>query len=102
MNISTPILILPSTREFDSRPESEDTGSWYRHIYPMGTLFRANIAIVVGPTHFCCIKNRWGTTCARDRIPNYMLKSYLLQYSKHLTKEALIDALCFQLNDVLF
>ena len=98
--IDNPILFLPATKAFDDNVKDAKVSSWYH--CQMRDLFRSNIAIVVGPTHFCCIKNRWGTTCARDRIPNYMLKSYLLQYSKHLTKEALIDAICFQLNDVLF
>jgi hypothetical protein len=65
----------------------------------MRDLFRSNIVIVIGPTHFCCIKNRWGTSCTRDRIPNSMLNGYLKQFSKHLTKESLIDALVEQHRD---
>lgn len=98
MTASTPILILPATKAFDDNVKGADIRSWYqcRH---MSDLHRANIVIIVGPTHFCCIKNRWGMTCTRDRIPNNMLKSYLLQYSKHLTKESLIDALTEQHRD---
>ena len=90
----TPILFLPATKAFDDNVKDAKVSSWYH--CQMRDLFRSNIVIVIGPTHFCCIKNRWGTSCTRDRIPNSMLNGYLKQFSEHLTKESLIDALAEQ------
>jgi hypothetical protein len=93
-----PILFLPATKAFDDNVKGADVRSWY-HYRQMRDLFQSNIVIVIGKTHFCCIKNRWGTTSTRDRIPNHMLNGYLKQFSKHLTKESLIDALVEQHRD---
>jgi len=92
--IDNPILFLEATKAFDDNVKDAKVSSWYH--CQMRDLFRSNIVIVIGPTHFCCIKNRWGTSCTRDRIPNSMLNGYLKQFSKHLTKESLIDALVYQ------
>ena len=98
--IDNPILFLEATKAFDDNVKDAKVSSWYH--CQMRDLFRSNIVIVIGPTHFCCIKNRWGTSCTRDRIPNHMLKSYLLQYAKHLTKDVLIDAIVDQYRDRWF
>lgn len=100
MKTNIPILILHATRAFTDDPTSE-INSWYRlglTEITRGDLFRANIVIIRGPTHFCCIKNRWGITSPRDRIPNGMLHLYLIQYVKNFKTEDLLNALCYHID----
>lgn len=56
-------------------------------------LFDSNLLIVKSPTHFRCIKNRWDETADDEKIPNSLLKAYIMQYKENFSNEELIDSL---------
>jgi hypothetical protein len=62
--------------------------------YPYRAICMASIVIVKTTTHFRCLKNRWDDPSSPDaKIPNNLMKSYLLLYKDLFTKEELIESL---------
>lgn len=56
-------------------------------------LHQANLVFLRAKDHFRCIKNRWDETSETERIPNFLLKDYILRYKKYFTKEELINTI---------
>jgi len=93
------ILIVPAFRG-ELQPHDNSTLS---HIRPSRSILEAPIVIVKGITHFKCIKNRWGN-CRVDeteKIPNFLLTSYLMRYAEHFTKEELMEIIAIKSFDNL-
>lgn len=59
----------------------------------MRDIFQANMAIYRTRTHFRCVKNRWEQTSEDECIPNFLLKDYILNFSKYFTTEEVIESL---------
>ena len=60
----------------------------------MRDIYQANMVIYRTKTHFRCMKNRWAEQPKDDeRIPNFLLKSYVLNFSEYFTSQELIEAL---------
>jgi len=60
---------------------------------PQRAIMEANMVILKSPTHFRCVKNRWAVDGDDDKIPNFLLKTYLLKYADNFTTEELIESL---------
>ena len=59
---------------------------------PLRSVHEANMVIIKSPTHFRCIKNRWEETTNDEKIPNYLLKDFLLKYKDQFTPKELIES----------
>ena len=79
-----------------SVPELEGKGISYSQIgcsMPHRAIMEANMVIIKSPTHFRCVKNRWSANGDDEKIPNFLLKTYLMKYSDNFTTEDLIESL---------
>jgi hypothetical protein len=60
---------------------------------PTRAIAEANMVILKTPTHFRCVKNRWDADGDDEKIPNFLLKTFLMKYADNFTAEELIDSL---------
>lgn len=59
---------------------------------PMNAILNAGLVILKSPTHFRCVKNRWSAD-ENEKIPNSLLKAYILLHKEHFTAEDIIESL---------
>lgn len=56
-------------------------------------LFNASIVICKSPTHFRCVINRFEVTTVDEKIPNFLLPTYITRYEHNFTFEEIIESL---------
>jgi hypothetical protein len=82
-------ILIKRVPSLKVRPNSRPTPGW-----SMKEFYQASLAFVISPTHFICVKNRWGSPLIDgELIPNYLLCDYIRKYEEHYTKRELIETL---------